>query len=126
MSFRSEWLVEPHILGTSFEQNTSISELNLVMLEYLGVAQELSMYFLLDFSRVNTPTGLLTLPSLLQVINHGNTNWLVLVKAESNSSYMSKMLARDKVKIFHDTDTALSFLYEMLSLDTGQDFSIKV
>ena len=121
MTFRTEWVVEPYMLGTTFEHNTSVSELNLVMLEYLGASQEQNTYFLLDFTGVNVPNHMLSMPSLLQVINHANTKWLCVVKAETSSSYMTKLLVRDKVKMFRDRQTAVDFLIAMIRVDTGVD-----
>lgn len=119
MVFHTEWLDEPYILKTKFEENTSVGELNLVMLEYLGAAQAQEIYFLLDFSEVIVPNDVLKLPSLLQVINHANTKWVGIVKAESASSYMTRLLTRDKVKTFHKTDMAIGFLRGMVRLETG-------
>jgi hypothetical protein len=124
MSFRTEWLLEPHILGTSFEQHCSLSELHLIMLEYLGAAQTQEVYFLLDFSQTNTPTGLLSLPSLLQVINHANTRLLVIVKPESSFSSMTQLLSRDKVKIMRQRKSAIDFLVAMVRLDSGEELSL--
>lgn len=126
MSFRTEWLVEPHILGTKFDQNSSVSEVHLVMLEYLGAAQSQDCYFLLDFSEGIAPSGLLTLPSLLQVINHANTRWLVIVKAPSTFSSMTQMLSRDKVKVMRDRQSAIEFLQSMVRLDSAEEASSNV
>lgn len=126
MSFRTEWLLEPYILGTSFEQHCSVSELHLILLEYLGVVQTQEAYFLLDFSETNAPTGLLTLPALLQVINHANTRLLVIVKPESSYSSMTQLLSRDKVKIMRERQSALDFILAMARLDTGEELRIKV
>lgn len=126
MTFRTQWIDDPYILGTSFDTNTSVSELNLVMLEYLGAAQEQDVYFLLDFSDANVPNGMLSLPSLLQVINHANTRWIGIVKAETSSSYMTKLLTRDKVKMFRDSQTAIDFLRAMVRVDTGHNLTTTV
>lgn len=120
MSFRTEWLEEPYILGTHFDQHSSVSEVHLVMLEYLGAAQQQPIYFLLDFSETNAPSGLLSLPSLLQVINHANTRWLVIVKPASMFSSMTQLLSRDKVKIMRDSASALEFLRGMVRLDNSE------
>lgn len=117
MAFRTEWVATPYILGTQFEDSTNVSELKLVFLEYLGAAQEQDIYFLLDFTGVAVPNQLLTLPSLLQVINHANTRWMVIVKAQSAASYMTKLLNREKVKIYRERDTAMSFLKAMVLSD---------
>lgn len=122
MTFRTEWVASPHVLGTQFEDNTTISELKLVFLEYLGAAQEQDIYFLLDFTGVAVPNQLLTLPSLLQVINHANTSWMVIVKAQAAGSFMTKLLNRDKVKIYRERDTALSFVKAMV-LSDGHNWS---
>lgn len=121
MTFRTEWIREPYILGTTFSNNTSVTDLNLIMLEYLGAAQEQKVYFLLDFSNVVVPNELLSLPSLLQVINHANTKWLGIVKAETSSSYMTKLLTRDKVKMFRTREDAISFLETMVKIDQGEE-----
>jgi hypothetical protein len=126
MTFRTEWIAEPYILGTSFNSLATVGELNLIMLEYLGAAQEQEIYLLLDFSEVNVPNGMLTLPSLLQVINHANTRWMGIVKTETSSSYMTKLLSRDKVKMFRDRKTAVDFLRAMVRIDTGEDLTASV
>jgi hypothetical protein len=126
MTFRTEWIAEPYILGTSFNSLATVGELNLIMLEYLGAAQEQDIYLLLDFSEANVPNGLLTLPSLLQVINHANTRWMGIVKAETSSSYMTKLLSRDKVKMFREKQTAVDFLRAMVRIDTGEDLTANV
>jgi hypothetical protein len=102
-----------------------VSEVHLVMLEYLGAAQSQDMYFLLDFSETHAPSGLLSLPSLLQVINHANTRWLVIVKPASMFSSMTQLLSRDKVKIMRERQAGLEFLAGMVRLDTGQQLSLK-
>lgn len=126
MSFRTTWIDEPYVLGTTFTAHATVSELNLIMLEYLGAAQEQDVYLLLDFSEVNVPNGMLSLPSLLQVINHANTRWLAIVKAETSTSYMTKLLTRDKVKMFRDTETAVDFLRAMVRVDTGHNLTASV
>lgn len=126
MTFRTQWLDEFRILHTTFEGSTSVSELNLVMLEYLGVAQAQDAYFLLDFSDVSVPNNMLKLPSLVQVINHGNTKWLCIVKADSGVSYMTKLLTGNKVKIFRSTKDATSFLRGMVRLETRSDLDALV
>jgi len=126
MTFRTEWIDEPYILGTTFNSLATISELNIIMLEYLGAAQEQEVYLLLDFSEVTVPNGMLTLPSLLQVINHANTKWMGIVKAETSSSYMTKLLTRDKVKMSRDTQTAIDFLRAMVRVDTGKNLKAGV
>ncbi|MEO1288087.1 MAG: hypothetical protein AAFV93_09970 [Chloroflexota bacterium] len=121
MTFRTEWVAD-HILGTTFNTSTSVSELNLVMLEYLGAAQEQKVALLLDFSDVLVPNDMLSMPSLLQVINHANTQWLAIVKTETSSSYMTKLLVRDKVKMFRDRQTAIDFLQAMIRIDGYDGF----
>ncbi|MEM9954662.1 MAG: hypothetical protein AAF846_23835 [Chloroflexota bacterium] len=121
MTFRTEWVAD-HILGTTFNTSTSVSELNLVMLEYLGAAQEQKVALLLDFSDVIVPNDMLSMPSLLQVINHANTQWLAIVKTETSSSYMTKLLVRDKVKMFRDRQTAIDFLQAMIRIDGYNGF----
>ena len=69
---------------------------------------------------------MLTLPSLLQVINHANTKWMGIVKAETSSSYMTKLLTRDKVKMSRDTQTAIDFLRAMVRVDTGKNLKAGV
>mgnify|MGYP000250566100 CR=1 FL=1 len=126
MTFRTQWLDELHILHTVFENNPSMGDLNLVMLEYLGAAQEQEIYFLLDFTGVDVPTNILKLPALLQVINHGNTQWLCLVKPEAKSSYMTRLLSRDKVKTFRKTENAIGFLRGMILSEKGNDLDASV
>ncbi len=123
MTFLTGWIHEPYILGTDFTELTSVGDVNMAMLEYLGAIQEQEMYFLMDFTATgDVPGELLKLPSMLQVVTHANTRWIAIVKPEkpgSASSTMTQMLARDKIKTFRDRQTALAFLRSMVRLDTG-------
>lgn len=121
MPFLSKWVNEPYILKTHYTGRVSGSELKVSMLEYLGAAQTQPMYFMMDFLEADgVPQEMLNLPAILQVINHANTRWLVLIKNESASSYMTQLLTRDKVKTFRDRETALGFLRGMVRIDTGE------
>lgn len=123
MAFRTEWLHDPYILATTFTENLTATDLKIALLEYVGAAHELSdMYFLMDFSGVpQVPNRLLQTPLLLQVVNHGNTRWLAVVKPEDPSSYMTRLLTRDKLKTFRDRESARAFLEGMVRLDLGVD-----
>lgn len=121
MPFLSEWVHEPYILKTHYTGRVSGSELKVSMLEYLGAAQTQPMYFMMDFlDSDGVPNEMLNMPAILQVINHANTRWLILVKHESASSYMTQLLSRDKVKTYRDIETALGFLRAMVRIDTGE------
>ena len=121
MPFISEWINEPYILATHYSGRVSGGELKVSMLEYLGAVQTQPMYFMMDFLESDgVPQEMLNMPAILQVINHANTRWLILVKSESAYSYMTQLLSRDKVKIYRDTQTALSFLRAMVRIDTGE------
>ncbi|MGJ3240760.1 MAG: hypothetical protein ACFE0Q_18770 [Anaerolineae bacterium] len=126
MAFQTEWIEEPHILGTTFDSSATIGELNSVMLQYISAAQKSPIYLLLDFNDINVPNRILSLPSLLQVVNHGNTRWLCVVKPEASSSYMTKLLTRDRVKMFRDRESAISFLRAMLRIDESEGFAYNV
>lgn len=114
-----QWIDNSSILSCSFEEQPSVRELNNVMLEFLKSSQEGTVYFLLDFTNVQVPSGLLSLPLLLQVINHANTRWLGIVKEESPASYMTQLLSRDKVKTFRDRHSTVAFLEGMARLESG-------
>ena len=121
MPFLSEWIHEPYILATRYTGRVSGGELKVSMLEYLGAVQTQPMYFMMDFlDSDGVPQEMLNLPAILQVINHANTRWLILVKHESASSYMTQLLSRDKVKTYRDRQTALNFLRAMVRVDTGE------
>jgi len=117
MTDQIEWIDKPLIAGITFTEQISITDLNYIMVGFLKIAQKGDVYILLDFSQINVPPGLLTLPSLLQVINHANTRWMGVVKRESSTSVLTKMLARDKVKMFRSTENALGFLRGMVRID---------
>lgn len=120
MTHQIEWIDKPDILGVTFTEQISISELNAILIEFLKAAQEREIYVLIDFSQIKVPVGLLSMPSLLQVINHANTRWMGIVKTESSSSVLTKMLSRDKVKMFRDADSAVAFLRGMVRLDKSE------
>ncbi len=121
MAFRTRWLQEPHILETHFAGVVTSIDLKMAMLEYLGAAQEQPMYFLLDFMEANyVPEKLLDLPLLLQVMNHANTRWLVIVKPEVEASYMTQILTKDRTRVFRDRATAEQFLRKMVAYDSAK------
>ena len=121
MPFISEWIHEPHILATRYSGRVSGGELKVSMLEYLGAVQTQPMYFMMDFLESDgVPQEMLNMPAILQVINHANTRWLIMVKTENAYSYMTQLLSRDKVKIYRDRQTALGFLRAMVRIDTGE------
>lgn len=126
MAFRSEWVHEPYILRTAFYGGATAGDVNMAMMEYLGAAQEQATYFMMDFTEAgDVPNGLLELPSLLQVINHANTRWMVIVKPEIGQSFMTQLLSREKVKTYRDTPTGLAFLRAMVRVDTGEELTAK-
>ena len=121
MPFISEWINEPYILATNYSGRVSGGELKVSMLEYLGAVQTQPMYFMMDFLESDgVPQEMLNMPAILQVINHANTRWLIMVKTENAYSYMTQLLSRDKVKIYRDRQTALGFLRAMVRIDTGE------
>ncbi|MEL6407895.1 MAG: hypothetical protein AAFV98_18260 [Chloroflexota bacterium] len=117
MSDKIEWIEKPNIVGITFTEQISINSLNHTMVDFLKIAQKGEVYIMLDFSQIRVPAGLLSMPSLLQLINHANTRWMGVVKRESSSSVLTKMLARDKVKMFRSSDDALGFLRGMVRID---------
>lgn len=119
MGANIEWIENTNILSCNFDDQPTIRDLNAVMLEFLKSAQAGTVYFLLDFTDVQVPSGLLSLPLLLQVINHANTRWLGIVKEESPASYMTQLLSRDKVKTFRDRRSTIAFLEGMARLESG-------
>lgn len=120
MTHQIEWIDKPDILGVTFTEQISISELNAILIEFLKAAQEREIYVLIDFSQIRVPAGLLSMPSLLQVVNHANTRWMGIVKTESRSSLLTKMLSRDKVKMFRNSENALAFLRGMVRIDKSE------
>lgn len=125
MAFQTEWIVEPYIISTTFTGRTSVHDMKMAMLEYLGAAQlEQNLYILMDFMQAeNVPSKLLDMPILAQIINHGNIRWLVIAKEAADSSYMTQFLARDKVKTVRSREEALKFLIAMMRLEMSDDTS---
>ncbi|MCA9913906.1 MAG: hypothetical protein KC496_11180 [Anaerolineae bacterium] len=122
MAFHTSWLEEPFILATTFSDVVTSIDLKMAMLEYLGAAQEQPTYFLLDFTQANyVPEKLLDLPLLLQVMNHANTRWLAIVKPESEASYMTQILTKDRTRIFRDRESAAYFLRKMIAYDAAEE-----
>jgi hypothetical protein len=122
MSFHTEWVYDPYIIETNYAGHVAGSEVDMNMLEYLGIVQAQSVYILLDLSQVESlPNQLLQLSSLGQVVAHPNTSWVAIV-TPGQPEYIrtTRMLAtQDRVKLFQDRESALSFLRAMVRLDTG-------
>ncbi len=127
MTFLTNWVNEPYIMGTVFTGMVSISEVDTAMLEYLGaLQQEADLYFLLDFARAaSIPTSLLRLSSISQVVNHGNTRWFAVVNPVGFDQFTTRLLVRDKVKVFDSREKGLGFLRGMVRLDKGEILDAK-
>lgn len=122
MTFITNWLHEPYIMATTFTGMVAVTEVDTVMLEYLGALQETEdLYFLLDFARsASVPTTLLRLSSISQVVNHGNTRWFAVVNPVGFDQLTTRLLVRDKVKVFDTREKGLGFLRGMVRLDKGE------
>ncbi len=120
MAFRTLWINEPHLIGTVYSGNVSLTDLEMSMLEYLGVLQSHKVYILLDFSQaVHVPTSILRLSSMSLVMNHANTQWLGIVSTNQMVSNTTRLLVRQKIKMFSDRNSAIGFLRGMARLDLG-------
>lgn len=121
MAFYTEWVNEPYIIETHYAGRIAGSEVDMNMLEYLGIVQIQPVYILLDMSEVESlPNQFLQLSSLGQVIAHPNASWVAIVSpGQADNARTTRMLARDKVKLFADRESALGFLRAMVRVDTG-------
>lgn len=121
MTFHTEWVYDPYIIETRYSGLVSASEVDMNMLEYLGIVQAQAVYILLDLSKVDSlPNQLLQLSSLGQVIAHPNASWVgIVTPGQPEYIRTTRMLAQDKVKLFQERESALSFLRAMLRVDTG-------
>lgn len=125
MTFQTTWINEPYIIVTEYSGRVTGGELDMNMLEYLGIVQDQPVYILLDFSQADTiPGKLFELSSAGLVINHANTCWFAIVNPSGQPSRATRMLARDSIKIFNDRRSAESFLRAMVRIDTGVVLSV--
>jgi len=115
------WVHTPYIVKSVFTGIISITEVDAVMRDYLTKLNDGNeLYFLVDFERViNIPTTLLQMDSIIEVINHSNTRWFVLVNSVGFDSTTTHLLTQDKVKVMGGKDKAIGFLRGMVRLDTG-------
>ena len=121
MSFSTEWIHEPYIIETHYADHVAASEVDMNMLEYLGIVQIQPVYILLDLSEVKSlPNQLLQISSLGQVIAHPNTaSVAIMTPGQPEYIRTTRMLAQDKVKLFQERESALAFLRAMVRVDTG-------
>lgn len=121
MPFMTTWVHKPYIVKTVFTGITSITEVDAVMRDYLTKLDDGNgLYCLVDFERViNIPTTLLQMDSIIEVINHSNTRWFVVVNSIGFDSTTTHLLTQDKVKVMSAKDKAIGFLRGMVRLDTG-------
>lgn len=121
MPYMTRWIHEPYILDTTFTGILSVSEIDEVMNDYLArLTEQSSLYILVNFARaVTIPTTLLQMDSVVEVLNHENLQWLVMVNPVGFDSNTTRLLAQDKVKVFDNKEKALGFLRGMVRLDTG-------
>jgi hypothetical protein len=120
MTFQTTWIHDPYIIVTEYSGRVTGGELDMNMLEYLGIVQNQQVYILLDFSTADTiPGKLFELSSANLVVNHPNTCWFAVVNPAGQPSRATRMLARDSIKVFNDRKSAESFLRAMVRVDTG-------
>jgi len=117
----TRWIHEPYILDTTFTGLLSVDEVDEVMNDYLSkLDNDSQLYIMVNFSRaVTIPTTLLQMESVIEVLNHDNMQWIVLVNPTGFDSNTTRLLAQDKVKVLDNKDNALGFLRGMVRLDTG-------
>ena len=65
------------------------------------------------------PEDLFELDSISQVVEHDNTRWFAVINPDVFANYTTRLLVRDKAKIFENRERALGFLRGMVQLDTG-------
>ena len=121
MPFMTNWIHQPYIVKTVFTGIVTISEVDAIMNDYIDKLNEgHKLYFMVDFERtVTIPTTLLQMDSIIEVINHTNTQWLVVVNPSGFDSTTTHLLTQDKVKVLQTQSKALGFLRGMVRLDTG-------
>lgn len=121
MPYMSRWINEPYILCTTFTGNINVDEVDTLMQEYLERLDERSsIYIMVNFARAaSIPTTLLQMDSIIDVLNHDNVKWFILINPTGFDSNTTRLLAQDKVKILDTKDNALGFLRGMVRLDTG-------
>ena len=119
MPFQTYWVEAPHIPGTDYSGAVSGFDLNMAMLEYMGALQDQPVYFLMDFSATRgLPNKFFELSASAQVLHHPNTRWCAVVHAgQSRNSYTTRLLARNRVKIFEKRKDAMAFLRAMVQTD---------
>jgi hypothetical protein len=120
MPFQTSWLNEPYIILSEYTGHVTGGDFDMNMIEFMGIIQETPLYILVDFSQADyVPARLFELSSPSLVINHANTRWFAAVHPSDTHSRTTRMLARDKVKLFNDRVAAVAFLRGMVRLDTG-------
>ena len=126
MSFSTNWVHSPYIVRSVFTGYVSIDEVDAVMRDYLAKLDDgHALYFIVDFERaVSIPTTLLQIDSIIEVINHIETKWFVVVNPAGFDSTTTHLLSQDKVKIMESKNKALGFLRGMVRLDTGVTLEI--
>jgi hypothetical protein len=124
MPFMTNWVHKPYIVKSVFTGIVSIIEVDAVMRDYLSkLNADHMLYFMIDFERAaSIPTTLLQIDSIIEVINHVNTQWFVIVNPVGFDSNTTHLLMQDKVKIVNTKAKALGFLRAMVRLDTGLTF----
>lgn len=121
MPFSTNWVHSPYIVRSVFTGFVSVDEVDAVMRDYLAKLNAgHTLYFVLDFERaISIPTTLLQVDSIIDVINHDETRWFVVVNPVGFDSTTTNLLTQDKVKIMGTKNKALGFLKGMVRLDTG-------
>ncbi len=124
MPSHSYWINEPWIFATDFSGKVTSEDIDVVMRRYLGIVGNQSGYFLLDMSDAKSfPTDMFQLASIRKVVDNGNTLWFAVINPDVFTNYATRLLVRDKAKIFEDRDKAVGFLRGMVRVNTGEILS---
>jgi hypothetical protein len=121
MPFITNWVHTPYIINSTFTGIVSITEVDAVMQDYrMKLDDSNGLYVMIDFERaLSIPTTLLQIDAIIEVINHSNTRWFVIVNPVGFDSTTTNLLSQDKVKVVNTKNKALGFLRGMVRLDTG-------
>ncbi len=121
MPSNSYWINEPWIFATDFSGKVTTEDIDAVMHRYLGIVEKQSGYFLLDMSESKSfPTDMFQLASIRKVVDNDNTLWFAVINPDVFTNYATRLLVRDKAKIFEDRDKAIAFLRGMVRIDKGE------
>ena len=112
------WIEEPYIIATDYSGNVTEDDSEKTLKFLLEAVQKGPLYNLVDMREATTiHNNVFRMRPVVDLINHPNTQWVVVVKPNVIAKFAIQVLVRHKAKVFDTREEAEAFLRERLNAD---------